>query len=188
MFTNEICARRMTRRLFMPLCAAVAYLGAAATGMANESSELASLDAAADRFGPDFNVKCRLAQRTDLTDLQGKVLAILGSDTFVNLEELIANAGWVSLSNYVAQPYAGSTVAVAAGVLHTVADSVFISQPEQGGGSILGLVLSGQEFQILETREIGLGSERVRFHKIRLRGKLIRPVFKDCQRSAWVAY
>jgi hypothetical protein len=133
----------------------------------------------------DFPVKCRLSGRTELTDPQGKVLAVLGSDTFVSLESLISNSGWISLTNYIAQPSAGSTIAVSlsTGTLRTVADSTLLGEPLPGSSSILGIIRAGQEFRILETKEGIQGTERVLFHKIDLRGNLQFPIFKDCQRN-----
>ena len=143
----------------------------------------AALDTRSDFRPTDFLVSCRLAERTDLTDSEGKELAVLGSDAFINLESYIANRGLVVFQDYIAEPEIGSTVTVQNGYLKTISNSILLSEPVPSTNGIIGLVLAGQTFRILETRKGGIFSEYASFHKIELKGYLKFPLFSDCERS-----
>jgi hypothetical protein len=129
----------------------------------------------------DFRITCRLAARVDLDSLNySKTVAVLGSDTQIDMESMIANGGAVTLTGYIAEAIANPTVKVSFGQLTTAADSVLLSAATISGTGILGLVKAGQTIKVLESIRGTPGQEPALFHRIQIQGKLASPVFSNC--------
>lgn len=133
---------------------------------------------------PDFYIYCRLASRTELTGSYTRSIAVLGSDTTVPMEPMIASGGFISLVGYIAEATVNSTVSSELGVLTTLSDSVFLGQANLKEPKILGLVRTGQTFRIIDSVKGPEGGEPALFHRIELRGRLVSPSFNMCSARA----
>ena len=132
----------------------------------------------------DFFVFCRLASRTELTGNYTRSIAILGSDTIIGLESMIAEAGFVSLVGFIAEARSNATVKSDRGVLTTLAESVFLSEATLVAPRILGLLRAGQTFRIIESIKGPQDGEPALFHRIELRGRLVDPTFNRCSANS----
>lgn len=165
----------------------LASLLQAGIGIADQDGAVGALTSADPGRAPvrDFRITCRLAARVDLDSLSySKTVAVLGSDTQIDMESMIANSGAVTLTGYIAEATTNSTVKVSFGQLTTLQDSVLLAEATISGNGILGLVRAGQIIKVLESIPGTPGQEPALFHRIQIQGKLASPVFSNCAAKA----
>jgi hypothetical protein len=162
------------------MLASLAKAGIGLAGQDGEAVVLSSVDPARPPVR-DFRITCRLASRVDLDSLTySKTVAVLGSDTQIDMESMIANSGAVTLTGYIAEATNNPTVKVSFGQLTTLQDSVLLSDATISGTGILGLVTAGQLIKVLESIPGTPGQEPALFHRVQIQGKLASPVFSNC--------
>ena len=169
-------------RVFFAVVAVVCLVDSG-VGLADQDDGAAVISSGDPGRAPvrDFRITCRLAARVDLDSLTySKTVAVLGSDTQIDMESMIANAGAVTLTGYIAEAIANPTVKVSFGQLTTISDSVLLSAATISGTGILGLVKAGQTIKVQESIRGTPGQEPALFHRIQIQGKLASPVFSNC--------
>lgn len=174
-------AFRKLRFLFAVVAFACPLLSS--VGRADRDERAVTFSSADPGHSPvkDFRITCRLAARVDLDSLTySKTIAVLGSDTQIDMESMIANGGAVTLSGFIAEATSNPTAKVSFGQLTTLADSVLLAEATISGNGILGLVKAGQSIKVLESIPGVPGQEPALFHRIQIQGKLASPVFSNC--------